>query len=136
MSKGVILVTATMEQLEPFLKGLTGDKLETLNASWPGPNTWVIPHNGHCPDWIRGEHDSLAVRVSAHPVVQALCSAFGGPIVSTSANPAGLPAATTADDVKAYFSGEPLIYAPGEVGDNANPTQIRDLMSGQVVRAG
>ena len=41
------------------------------------------------PHWITGAHDGVAVRVSAHPVVVALCAAFGGPLVSTSANRGG-----------------------------------------------
>ena len=132
--KGVILVAANMAQLQPYLHGLTQAQLNTLAQSWPGPNTWVIPDNGHCPPWVRGQHRSLAVRVSAHPVVKALCEQFGGPIVSTSANPAGLPPAKTALQVRKYFRNEPLEYVPGSVGSAGQPTQIRDLVSGEVLR--
>ncbi|GAB2189719.1 Sua5/YciO/YrdC/YwlC family protein [Sessilibacter sp. MAH1] len=132
--KGVILVAANIEQLLPFLKGLSNEHLHTLEQSWPGPNTWVIPHNGTAPPWVRGVHQSLAVRVSDHPVVQALCTRFGGPIVSTSANPGGLPAAKTQLQVRKYFPAEPLYYAPGQVGNLQSPTQIRDLLSGAVLR--
>ena len=52
----------------------------------PGHVTWLIPHHNQIPDYVSGFRDTIAVRVSAHPGVQALCSAFGGPIVSTSAN--------------------------------------------------
>ena len=31
------------------------------------PITWLIPHNGTAPDWVVGEHDTLAVRVTAPP---------------------------------------------------------------------
>ncbi len=132
--KGVILVAASIEQLSPFLKGLSNNHLQTLEQSWPGPNTWVIPHNGAAPPWIRGEHNSLAVRVSAHPIVKAICELYGGPIVSTSANPGGLPAAKTMIQVRKYFPGEPLAYAPGNVGPQSQPTQIRNLLNGVVLR--
>jgi len=132
--KGVILVAASIAQLQPYLRGLSSDLMQVLNDSWPGPNTWVIPHNGHCPEWIRGAHHSLAVRVSKHPMVVALCAAFGGPIVSTSANPGGLPPARTALQVRRYFRNEPITYAPGSVGDAAQPTQIRELLSGTILR--
>lgn len=133
--KGVILVASNIEQLSPFLKGLSNKSLQTLEESWPGPNTWVIPHNGAAPPWIRGEHQSLAVRVSAHPIVQAICTLYGGPIVSTSANPGGLPAAKSMVQVRKYFLNEPLQYAPGSVGAQAQPTQIRDLITGKVLRS-
>jgi L-threonylcarbamoyladenylate synthase len=134
--KGVILVAASIDQVEPFLAGITPQQRQRLETTWPGANTWIVPHNGHCPPWIRGEHQSLALRVSAHPVVQALCTHFGGPIVSTSANPASLPAADSAAATRAYFPNEEIIYAPGEVGSNGKPTQIRDLITGQTLRAG
>ncbi len=133
--KGVILVAANMAQLHPFLLGLSEDQLATLSNSWPGPNTWIIPHNGHCPQWIRGSHNSLAVRVSTHPVVQALCEQFGGPIVSTPANPAGLPPARDQLQARRYFINQPLTYAPGNVGKEQQPTQIRHLLTGQIVRS-
>ncbi|WP_317932810.1 Sua5/YciO/YrdC/YwlC family protein [Halioxenophilus sp. WMMB6] len=135
INKGVILVAANIGQFTPYLAGLSDAERATLAASWPGPNTWVIPHNGFAPSWIRGDHQSLAVRVSDHPVVAALCHLFGGPIVSTSANPGGLPPARTPTQVRRYYRNEPIVYAPGSVGSNGQPTQIRDLRSGQILRS-
>ncbi|WP_258078063.1 L-threonylcarbamoyladenylate synthase, partial [Xanthomonas arboricola] len=62
-------------------------------ASWPGPHTWILPITAQVPRWVTGAHDGLAVRISAHPLVAALCAAWGGPLVSTSANLAGEPPA-------------------------------------------
>jgi L-threonylcarbamoyladenylate synthase len=67
--------------------------------------------------------------------VVALCAAFGGPLVSTSANPAGAPPPKTRDGFA------PMLFArldgilEGEVGPLANPTAIRDARSGAVLRA-
>lgn len=135
-AKGVILVAAHMDQLAPFLRGLNQQQLKTLAESWPGPNTWVIPNNGAAPPWIRGQHNSLAVRVSAHPVVSALCQQFGGPIVSTSANPGGFEPARSQLQARRYFRKEPIVFAPGEVGKARQPTQIRELLSGNTLRLG
>ncbi len=133
--KGVILVAANMAQFAPFLTDLSKAERSALELSWPGPNTWLVPDNGYCPPWIRGQHKAVALRVSAHPVVAALCDHFGGPIVSTSANPSGLNAAKTVLQVRRYFRGQPLVYAPGQVGNNLRPTQIRDLRTGSVIRS-
>ncbi|NHO85729.1 tRNA threonylcarbamoyladenosine biosynthesis protein RimN [Pseudoteredinibacter isoporae] len=134
-AKGLILVAADIEQFEPFLAGISPTQLEQLNATWPGPNTWLVPVNGYCPKWISGRFDSVALRVSAHPVVAGLCKAFGGPIVSTSANPQGLPPALNTMQAERYFHGCLDGLAPGLVNTQANPSTIRDLSSGELIRA-
>jgi len=55
------------------------------------------------PRWLTGRFDSLAVRVTDHPLVVALCMAFGKPLVSTSANLTGLPPCRTTEEVLAQF---------------------------------
>ena len=82
------------------------------------------------------EHSTLALRVTRHPVASALCRAFARPIVSTSANPQGLPAATTGDKVQSYFGPGIDFQTEGSVGDSSNASEIRDLVSGQIVRPG
>lgn len=132
--KGVILVAANITQLAPYLRGLDDDKIATLRDSWPGPNTWLVPDNGAAPHWITGGRPTLAVRVSAHPLVQALCRQFGGPLVSTSANPAGKPPARNIHDVHRYFGNRLDAVVPGALGGLQNPTQIRDVMTGEICR--
>lgn len=132
--KGVILIAADIAQLEPYLRGLPAEKLATMRATWPGPHTWLVPDNGAAPHWITGGRPTLAVRVSAHPLVQALCRAYGGAIVSTSANPAGKPPARSINDVRRYFGNRLDAVLPGELGGQKNPTQIRDVMTGEICR--
>ena len=134
-AKGLLLVAATQSQLEYLLQGLEPAQRRQLAASWPGPVTWLVPHRGAVPGWISGDHDTVAVRVSAHPVVQALCAAWGGPLVSSSANRAGAQPPREAFQVRRYF-GQRLDYIlPGAVGDSSRPSVIRDLASGRIVRA-
>jgi L-threonylcarbamoyladenylate synthase len=133
--KGLILVAATQQQFGFLLADLPVEQRDTLSSGWPGPATWLVPHRGRVPDWIHGEHDTVAVRVSAHPVVSALCRAWGGPLVSTSANPAGARAALAPFQVKRYFGEQLDCLLPGAVGSAGRPTGIRDLASGQIIRA-
>lgn len=135
VNKGLILVAATMSQLQPLLDSLTSAQIDLLASSWPGPHTWLIPHRGLVPQYISGHFDTVAVRVSAHPVVQALCQKFGGPIVSTSANPQGKKPARNRLTVQRYFCGQTLFTLPGRVGEATSPSQIRDLQTGAVVRS-
>ncbi|MYM63745.1 L-threonylcarbamoyladenylate synthase [Pseudomaricurvus sp. HS19] len=134
--KGLILVAADISQFADILEPLTDEQRQTLSASWPGPNTWLVPDPENLvPEWIKGQYQSVALRVSAHPLVAGLCRAFGGPIVSTSANPQGRQPALQQWQVHRYFKDSLDAVTPGAVGRQAKPTQIRDLVTGQIVRA-
>ena len=132
--KGLILVAADERQLAFLLDGLRDDQRQVLSASWPGPNTWLVPHHGRVSPLVSGRHDSIAVRVSAHPVVQALCRAFGGPLVSTSANRGGARPARHAFQVWRYFRGDLDYLLSGRLGSSGRPSSIRDLASGEIIR--
>jgi L-threonylcarbamoyladenylate synthase len=134
-AKGVILIAASIAQVQPYLDGLRAAQIRQLEATWPGAFTWIVPDNGVAPLWVTGGRPGLALRVSAHPLVRALCEAFGGPIVSTSANPSGRPAAKTALRVRRYFPAGLDYVLKGPLGGQRGPTPIRDLVSGEVVRA-
>ena len=137
VKKGLILVAADIQQLEPYLQGLNTQQRQTLAQSWPGPHTWLVPANEQVPTWISGGQSTVALRVSAHPVINALCTDFGAAIVSTSANVSGKAAARSLLDVQLQFSSKTIprvTLVPGALGDSNKPTTIRDLMSGSVIR--
>jgi L-threonylcarbamoyladenylate synthase len=136
VEKGLILVAADLQQFDGLLDWdtLPTDRAEAVYASWPGPHTWIVPASSRVPRWITGMHDGVAARVSAHPQVIALCEAFGGPLVSTSANPAGAPPPRTADDFDAVLFAQLDGIVDGQVGTLAAPTAIRDARDGRVLR--
>ncbi len=81
---------------------------------------------------MTGVHDTVALRVSDHPQVRDLCSMVG-PLISTSANPQGRPAARTRLRVEQYFRGQIDLILGGQLG-GADPSVIRDLATGKVIR--
>lgn len=135
--QGVLLIGADFAQLEPYLAldQVPEERLQVARASWPGPHTWVFPRSAAVPPWVCGGHEGIAVRVTAHEPAAALCRAFGGALISTSANPHDQPPARTAQEVAAYFGDGPdgLLLAP--VGGDAAPSSIRDVLSGAIIRA-
>lgn len=132
--KGLILIAADFDQLSPFLAEIDSSLKAKVLSTWPGPVTWLWPAKPTVSSLLRGIHDTLAVRVTAHPLAAALCRAFGGPIVSTSANLSGKPPARSSEEVYGQF-GEQLEYVlAGEVGGLSRPSQIRDALTGAVIR--
>lgn len=134
--KGLILIASQRKQLESYLKNVPAEIEQKLEQSWPGPVTWLMPTHEEVPFWLRGEHTTLAVRVTAHPLASALCETFGGPIVSTSANLAGHEPARNALTVRRELGSRVDYILHGELGDSEKPTEIRDASTGRIIRAG
>jgi len=134
--KGLILVAANFAQLQPYLTTLSPVLFDKVTQSWPGPINWLLPVNPSSPKYLRGKFNLQAVRISNHPIVQALCNAFGGAIVSTSANTSRRPAAKTALQVRSYFTNQ-LDYIVNEtVGDQKTPCEIRNSLTDRIIRPG
>jgi L-threonylcarbamoyladenylate synthase len=144
-SKGLIVIGADAADFRCELEELTADDRQRVAASWPGPVTWILP-NRRFPTWITGSRDSVAVRVPGHPQARALCRAFGGPLVSTSANRTGLPPPGTHLQLRRRLTdaqrhtrapGAPgLLYVlPGETSGRRAPSEIRTLAGARFRRA-
>lgn len=134
-AKGLILIAADFQQLHPFLGDLSSLNLTPAFSSWPGPQTWLLPAAKNTPAWLCGQHATLAVRVTAHPLAAALCRCCHLPLVSTSANPSGRPPVRTALGVRRYFDDQLDQILAGTVGRSSRPTPIRDLQTGNLIRA-
>ena len=135
--KGLILVAANFEQLKPYLLPLEKDIEEKLLKSWQDshrPTTWLVPAKKEVSDYLKGRFDTLAVRVSKHPIVKELCEMFNGAIISTSANISGQKSARTAEQVKQIFKNEIDFIIDGETDRNAQPSEIRDALTNKIIR--
>ncbi len=103
-------------------------------ASWPGPYTWLLPARPGTPTWLRGQHDTVAVRVSAHPLVQKLCHESGTALVSTSANSNGRPPLRRGPAVLAQFGNQIDCILDGHVGVALGPSTITDAATNRILR--
>ncbi len=134
-NKGLILIASKFSMLAPLLAPLSQTEIKTMANTWPGPVTWLVPVNqGQIPSWLRGTHSTLAIRVSNHPVVSALSTAFQGPIVSTSANLSGQRARLSLQTVRQLFGNTIKYYLPGELTQPGKSSTIRDLKTLKIIR--
>lgn len=132
IEKGLILIASTLDQLEPFT--LLSDANRKIINTQNTPTTWLVNKSELTPEWISGEHKKVAVRVSTHPVVKALCDEVGDAIVSTSANISTAKAATSALQVRRYFPVELDYYLTGKTGDIVTATPIIDIETMLIIR--
>lgn len=99
------------------LVGMDARSEALARAFWPGALTMVLPRLENCPvhDLASAGLPTLAVRVPAHPIAQALLRACGLPLAAPSANLSGSVSPTTAahvleslgDRIEAILDGGP-----------------------------
>ncbi len=92
---------------------------------WPGPLTLVLPRRKIIPDIVTAGQGTVAVRMSAHPVFQAVLRAFGRPVAAPSANRFGRISPTSAADVIAELGGRiPLVVDGGPCAHGIESTIV------------
>jgi L-threonylcarbamoyladenylate synthase len=136
IDKGLILLAGDFSQVQKYIDetAITAEQMTTILSRWPNAITQVLPVKKSVPKLLRGVFNSIAVRVTAHPDVIALCDRTGGAIVSTSANLSGNPSALTWQQVLAQFPNElDGIIKSKTLGATTSSTII-DGLTGQVFR--
>jgi len=131
-SKGLILLVSNWEQVWPLIADVTEKQLEAVRQTWPGPVTWIFPKSELVPAWVSGEHDGVAIRMSAHPIARALCE--HAPIVSTSANITGVDPVHDIEALSSMFPEGVAGFVAGELGGNIAPSEIYHVLDGKRLR--
>lgn len=132
--RGLILIGGAWQHLVPYMGLLPDAAHRRLEAAWPGPATFLVPPSAAVPDWIQGHHARVALRWTAHPHAARLCHAFGGAVVSTSANREGEPALRTAESVLAELGHGIDGCMIGRIGMRVRPSAILDAVTGKQLR--
>jgi L-threonylcarbamoyladenylate synthase len=105
---------------------------------WPGPLTLVVSAAPGLPALLCSQTNRIAVRVSSHPIAQALTEGLGSPITATSANISGAPSPTTPEEVRGQLGNTiDLIIDGGQTAGN-KPSTIVDVTQSppQLIREG
>lgn len=97
-----------------------------MKAFWPGPLTLVLPKKDCVPDIVTSGLPTVAVRMSAHPLMKAIVRALGKPIAAPSANRFGRISPTSASAVEKELGGRiPMIVDGGACREGLESTIIR-----------
>jgi len=131
-AKGLILIAASADQFDDWIALPGGATLPEPDLSHPV--TWIVPPGPNVTPLLRGEHASLAVRITTNPTARALCLAVDSPLVSTSANLSGKPVARNRNVLQRQFGSVVDYVVPGDCGPASGPSEIRDFLTGKVLR--
>lgn len=100
------------------------DLFQPLMDFWPAPLTLVFEARSSLPVMLTGGSGTVGARISSHPLARQLVSAVGHPITATSANISGKPAATTEQEVAAFFGDRIDMILPGDDTRGGAPSTL------------
>lgn len=129
----VLLIIGDLDQMCTVAAPLSASAVVYARAFWPGPLSLLLPPAFGVPPALLGPDGEVCLRWTSHPVAAALCSTFGGAIVSTSANLSGQPSARRPSDVPT--DGVAICIDGGESGSGP-PSTVFDPESGRILREG
>lgn len=132
--KGLIVMITDLSQISDLIQPLSGHQMVALQQSWPGPVTFLLPAKPETSRLLRGDFETLAVRMTAHPKMRALISHLDSAVISTSANLAGEPATNELMKLSPVITAGIAGVLEGRLGESDQPSQIIDLETGQVIR--
>ncbi len=135
-AKGLIILAANYSQLLPYIDdgAMNENQRLTILSRWPGAVTQLLPINKNISSLLCGNFNTIAVRITNHPVVVALCDQINKAIISTSANLSGQPAAATWQQVKQQFPNQLDYIIQGQTLGLSKPSSIINGLTGEIVR--
>lgn len=132
--KGLILIAANYRQVTHYLHPVTPAQQQQLKIAGAQAVTYLMPALHSAPRWLRGRHDTLAIRLTAHQQAAQLCRGVGSALVSTSANRSGQRPAKTYAQCRRLF-GRKVWVLPGRVGKYKKPSTIAMWADGKIIRS-
>ncbi len=104
LGKPLLVLIPTIEMLRLVAEYIPEEAKPLIERYWPGPLTILFPARKDLPFAIRGNTGKVGVRISSHPVAQALVEAVGRPVTATSANISGRAPGCSAKEVASQLT--------------------------------
>ena len=123
----LIVHIACMEELPPLVQEIPESARRLAEAYWPGPMTMILKKSAGIPAETSGGLDTVAIRMPAAPVANALIRLAGVPVAAPSANTSGRPSPTTAEHVIQDMDGRIDVILDGGAVQVGVESTIVDL---------
>jgi L-threonylcarbamoyladenylate synthase len=124
------MLVANIESLQQYTPTLSDAQVSEIESAQN--TTWLVPAHATAPKWIIGQHASIAIRITHHPIAQQLCAPEHA-IVSTSANISAYKTLKSRQEIWGWF-GPHVDYVMIDAVGSGKPSEIRDLLSGKKLR--
>jgi L-threonylcarbamoyladenylate synthase len=121
--KPLIVLISGIEDLEQFGVVVSDALYQQLEHHWPGPVSIILPTIDETFSYLERGSGGIAFRVPNDGELLSLLKETG-PLVAPSANPEGLPPATTIEEAKDYFGSDVMFYLDGGKKDGEPSTII------------
>jgi L-threonylcarbamoyladenylate synthase len=131
VEKAFSLLVADRNMLSMVCGDVSALAESLMRQHWPGPLTLALPARPGLPPKIVSD-GFVAVRISPHPLAQALVTAVGRPITATSANPAGAAPPRTADEIASYFPACDCVILDGGTTPGGRPSTLARVRGDQL----
>lgn len=102
--------------------------LKLLEQFWPGPHSIILPST-QSPSWIQRENNSVAYRLPDDAALRLLIERTG-PLIAPSANPEGVPPASTIAEATRYFGDSVDWYEDSGTVDSGKPSSLHQYHNG------
>ena len=122
--KGLIVIASHVQQILPLIQPKHPNDLARALKTWPGHHTWIFPKSSRVPSWVSGNFETIAVRVSAHPIVKVLCDNLNMPLISTSANSTNQAVLNSIKDIEMQFGDKIDAFINAPLGKYSKPSKI------------
>jgi len=139
-NKGLILLASDYAQLLPYiddklLKKILGNKrYHSVLSQWPSAITQLLPATKNISPLLTGAFDTIAVRVTDHPDVVALCQKMNKAIISTSANISKQEPARTWQQVEQQFKKSVDFIIKSNTQGLTKPSLIINPLTEEIIR--
>jgi len=136
--KPLLVLVDSIAMAEAVALAIPAEARALMGRHWPGALTLVLRARPEVPDAVTAGSGTVGVRLSPHPVAQALVRALGAPVTAPSANQSGGPPPTTAAAVLAEFRDRIDLVLDGGPTAGGEPSTVLDVTVDppRLVRAG
>jgi len=130
LNKNFILLCSSLNYLENIIDDKLLSNKELNDRSF---TTWIVPTSSDCPSWLANDQ-SIAIRITDHPVINELCQNLKGPIVSTSANYSNQKYINDITIIEKIFHGKVDCIVKGSLGNENKHSTIKDITTKEILR--
>jgi L-threonylcarbamoyladenylate synthase len=128
----ISLLIDHVDKLSPLVKEIPSFAKTLIRTFWPGPLTLVFKVHPALSSLLSGGTEKIGIRISSNEIAQQLLEGLNGPLTTTSANPTGEKAATTAGEVEAFFGQKVTMILQGGAVKGVKGSTVIDVTEGMI----